>query len=140
MNLEVISCRDKFLFHPTITLRYETTSSQMSSMTDAVRGLLTTHPHIDRDSVRVRFFQLAAFSLNVDVFAYVVALDWNHFLRIQEDLLHGIMAIAQQVGVQFACPSQTTYLLSDSTKNNTAAELLLGEQLPQPVNAASAAR
>jgi MscS family membrane protein len=131
MNLEVISCRDKFWFHPTITLRYETRSSQIASMTDAVRSLLTTHPHIDRDSVRVRFFQLATFSLNIEVFAYVVALDWNQFLRIQEDLLHGIMAIAQQVGVQFAFPSQTTYLVAEPNKKDSPVESL---------QAASAAR
>jgi MscS family membrane protein len=83
---------------------------------------------------------MGSFSLNVEVFAYVYALDWNQFLQIQEDLLHGIMAIAQQVGVQFAFPSQTTYLVTDSTKNNSAAELLLADRLPQPVNAASAAR
>jgi MscS family membrane protein len=131
MSLEVISCRDKFWFHPTITLRYETRSSQIASMTDAVRNLLTTHPHIDRDSVRVRFFQLATFSLNVEVFAYVVALDWNQFLRIQEDLLHGIMAIAKQVGVQFAFPSQTTYPVTEPNKKVSPAESL---------QAASAAR
>ena len=140
MNLEIISCRDKFWFHPTITLRYETTSAQISSMTEGVENLLTAHPHIDRDSVRVRLFQMASFSLNVDVFAYVYALDWNQFLRSQEDLLHGIMAIAQQIGAQFAFPSQTTYLVTDSTKNDSAAELLLPERLPQPLNAASAAR
>ena len=109
-------------------------------MTEGVENLLTAHPHIDRDSVRVRLFQMASFSLNVDVFAYVYALDWNQFLRIQEDLLHGIMAIAQQIGAQFAFPSQTTYLVTDSTKNDSAAELLLPERLPQPLNAASAAR
>jgi len=50
------------------------------------------------------------------------------------------MSIAQQIGAQFAFPSQTTYLVTDSTKNDSAAELLLPERLPQPLNAASAAR
>jgi len=114
MNLEIISSRDKFWFHPTITVRYETTSAQISSMADGVRNLLASHPNVDTDSVRVRFFQMASFSLNIDVFAYVFARDWNEFLRMQEDLLHGVMAIAQQFGVQFAFPSQTMYLVTDS--------------------------
>jgi MscS family membrane protein len=139
MNLEVISSRDKFWFHPTITLRYETTSAQIASVADGVRSLLTSHPHIDVDSVRVRFFQLASFSLNIDVFAYVFAADWNQFLRIQEDLLHRIMAIAQQVGAEFAFPSQTMYLVTDSTKKDSSAEPLLPQRLPEAVNAASAA-
>ena len=140
MNLEIMSCRDKFWFHPTITLRYETTSAQITSVTDALRNLLTSHPHIDIDSIRVRFFQIASFSLNVDVFAYVYALDWDQFLRIQEELLHGIMVIAQQLGVQFAFPSQTTYLVTDSKSKESSTELLSPGRLPRAVHAASTSR
>ena len=140
MNLEIMSCRDKFWFHPTITLRYETTSAQITSITDAVRNLLMSNPHIDKDSVRVRFFQMATFSLNVDVFAYIFAIDWNQFLKIQEDLFHGIMAVAQQVGVEFAFPSQTTYLVTDSKSKGSPEELLLPAKRPQAVHAASTAR
>jgi MscS family membrane protein len=139
MNLEIMSCRDKFWFHPILTLRNETTSAQITSITDSVRNLLISHPDIDKMSVRVRFFKIGSFSLNVDVFAYVFAPDWNQFLRIQEDLLHGIMATAQHVGVQFAFLSQTTYLATNSIRDS-AAELLLPERLPQPTHAASAAR
>ena len=140
MNLEIISCRDKFWFHPTITLRYETTSAQITSMTEGVQHLLMSNPNIDGDSVRVRLFQMASFSLNIDVFAYVYALDWNQFLRIQEDLLHAIMAIAQQFGVQFAFPSQTTYLVTDSANKDSSTELLSGRLSQSTMNAASAAR
>jgi MscS family membrane protein len=139
MNLEIMSCRDKFWFHPILTLRNETTSAQITSITDSVRNLLISHPDIDKMSVRVRFLKIGSFSLNVDVFAYVFAPDWNQFLRIQEDLLHGIMATAQHVGVQFAFLSQTTYLATNSIRDS-AAELLLPERLPQPTHAASAAR
>ena len=139
MNLEIMSCRDKFWFHPILTLRNETTPAQIASMTDGVRNLLITHPHIDRESVRVRFFQIASFSLNVDVFAYLFALDWNQFLHMQEDLLYSIMAIAQHVGVEFAFLSQTTHLAMDSIKNSSA-ELLLPERPPRPTKVASAAR
>lgn len=140
MNLEIISCRDKFWFHPMITLRYETTSAQITSMTEAVQNLLISHPHIDRDSVRVRFLQMASFSLNLDVFAYLHALDWNQFLQIQEELLHAMMAIAQQLGIQFAFPSQTTYLVTDSKSKDVPAELSSLAMRPQAVHSAATAR
>ena len=113
MNLELISSRDKFWFHPTITLRYETSEVQITRIVEGVRNLLASREEIDLASLRVRFFQIGTFSLNIDVFAYLFASDWEHFLRIQDDLLHKIMAIVQASGAQFALPSQTVYFAKD---------------------------
>lgn len=140
MNLEIISCRDKFWFHPVIALRYETTPAQISLMTESVRNLLMTGLHIDRETVRVRFLQMASFSLNIEVFAYVLAVDWNHFLRMQEELLQGIMAIAQQAGVQFAFPSQTTYLVTDPGSKGISDETLSDRTLSGTTRMAATAR
>jgi|SRR5581483_6032377 len=139
MNLEIMSCRDKFWFHPTIALRYETTNAQITSMTDSMRNLLTSSANVDRDSVRVRFFQMASFSLNIEVFAYVFAIDWNQFLRIQEDLLYAIMAIAQQLGVQFAFPSQTTYLVTDPSAKDSSEPQLPTQEVNRSVRKVAAA-
>ena len=80
MNLEVVSSRDKFWFHPAIALRYETTSDQVSSVVEGMRKLLRAHPQVESESVRVEFLRLGTFSLDIDVFAYVFADDWNRFL------------------------------------------------------------
>ena len=110
MSIEALSARDRFWFHPVVGLRYETTPIQMRSITAEVHKLLTTHPRIDPPSVRVRFIRLAASSLDVEIFAYLFASDWNHFLEMQEDLLLRVMEIIQQAGTEIAFPSQTTYL------------------------------
>jgi MscS family membrane protein len=72
--------------------------------------LLANHPLVDVSSVRVRFIRLGAFSLDVDVFAYLLARDWNHFLEIQEELLFGITDVVSRAGTSIAFPSQTTYV------------------------------
>jgi len=110
MSLENFSARDRFWFHPVVGLRYETTSLQMRSVTDEIHKLLTTHPSFDASSVRVRFLRLGPSSLDVEIFAYLFARDWNHFLEIQENLLLRVMEIIQQAGAEIAFPSQTTYL------------------------------
>ena len=89
---------------------------------DGIRKMLGEHPLIDRQSVRVRFLNLGAFSLDVDVFAYVFARDWNHFLEIQEELLFGVTDIVAKAGTQFAFPSQTMYLAGATA--TPAAEVL----------------
>jgi MscS family membrane protein len=109
-SVETLSVRDKFWFHPAVGLVYETTPSQLRVVLDGIRKMLGEHPRIDRQSVRVRFLNLGAFSLDVDVFAYVFARDWNHFLEIQEELLFGVTDIVAKAGTQIAFPSQTMYV------------------------------
>ena len=109
-SLETISARDKFWFHPVVGLRYETTPDQLHAVVDGIRQLLLEHASIDRESVRVRLLRLGAFSLDVDVFAYLHARDWNHFLEIQEQLLFSVTEIVSRAGTSIAFPSQTMYV------------------------------
>jgi len=110
VSLETISARDKFWFHPVVGLVYETTPEQLKQVLNGIRQLLTEHPAIDAVSVRVRFIRLGAFSLDIEVFAYLLARDWNHFLEIQEHLLFSITDIVGGAGTSIAFPSQTTYV------------------------------
>ncbi len=121
MSLENFSARDRFWFHPMVGLRYETTAVQMRSVTGELHKLLTTHPSLDSSSVRVRFVRLGPSSLDVEIFAYLFARDWNHFLEIQEDLLLRVMEIIQQAGAEIAFPSQTTYLAAHLSDKATGA-------------------
>ena len=110
MSLETLSDRDKCWFHPVVGLRYETTSEQLREVIGNIHRLLAEHRSVDRESVRVRFLRLGAFSLDVDVSAYVVALDWNHFMEIQEQLLFSVTEIVEKAGTKIAFPSQTMYV------------------------------
>ncbi len=129
MTLENFSSRDKFWFHPILALRCGTTSPQMYIVLDGIRGLLDESRHLQRDSVRVRFLRFGSFSLDVEVFAYVLARDWNQFLEVQEGLLLSIMECIESRGVQFAFPPQMI-LATASTSNDAAERALL--KVPTP--------
>ncbi len=109
MNLETLSARDKYWFHPLIQLSCETTVEQIRSVVEDIRTLVAGHPAAERDSVRVRFLGFGTTSLDVEVSAYVFAKDWSEFLEIQEGLLFRTMEIVQQAGAKIALPSQITY-------------------------------
>jgi MscS family membrane protein len=115
MTLETLSTRDKFWFHPVVGLRYETTAGQLRSVLDGIRGLLAAHSAVEPDSVRVRLLRLGAFSLDVDVFAYVRARDWSDFLAIQEELLFEVTNIVSRAGAEIAFPSQRMYVTGPSS-------------------------
>ena len=104
MSLETLSARDKFWFHPTVGLRYGTTDAQLRLVLEGIRHVLVRHVTVETASVRVRFLRLGASSLDVDVFAYVLAMDWAHFLEIQEELLMRINDVVQGAGTEIAFP------------------------------------
>jgi MscS family membrane protein len=118
ITLETLSERDKFWFHPVVGLQYETTPEQLRAVVDGIRRLLAEHPLVDRDSVRVRFIRLGAFSLDVEVFAYFLARDWSHFLEIQEQLLFAVTGLIEKAGAQIAFPSQTMYVSNAQAESN----------------------
>jgi MscS family membrane protein len=109
-SLETLSARDKFWFHPEVRLRYDTTPAQLYAVLDGIRQLLEEHPAVDRASIRVRFIRLGAFSFDVEVFAYLTARDWNHFLELQEALLFGVTDVVERAGGGLALPSQVMHV------------------------------
>jgi MscS family membrane protein len=108
--IETLSARDKFWFHPVISLRYETTPDQMQTIVAELQRLLSTHAAIDPSAQRVRFHNLGAFSLDIEVSAYFYARDWGHFMELQEQLLLTITKIVEEAGTSMAFPSQTLYI------------------------------
>lgn len=110
MSLEILSARDRFWFRPIVGLRYDTTADQLLLALKGIRALLAAHPAVEHDTARVRFIRLGAFSLDVEIVAYVSARDWPHFLEIQEALLLQVMAAVAAAGTSIAFPSQTLYV------------------------------
>ena len=121
-KLENFAVRDMFWFHPTLTLRYETTPDQMRAVLSDLRTLLYSHAKVRQEGARVRLVEFGASSLNLEVFSYVLAVDFNEFLAIKEDLMLRIMDIVEKAGTGFAFASQTLYVASDSGMNRENAQ------------------
>lgn len=105
--------RDQMLFRHVVDLRYATSLDQLREFTSSVSAFLTNHPSVRSDAQppRVYVVELAPWSIKVEVFAYVDAKSLVDFLPIQEELLRAIVLIVDQLGAEFAFPSQTNYLV-----------------------------
>lgn len=125
LSIENFSVRDRFWFHPILRLGYATTSGQMQAVLSSIRSLLEETRLVDPASVRVRFLNFGASSLDVEVFAYILARDWDQFLEIQEGLLLRIMGCVEAVGTQIALPSQTIFIAPTSAATLAGGEGLL---------------
>lgn len=113
LELENFTLRDRIWLHTTIGLRYETTPDQLRHVLVQVRRMLYAHPRVDPRPARIRFVNFGAYSLDLEIFAYVLTSDFDEFLAIKEDVYLRLMEIVAESGTGFAFPSQTTYLASD---------------------------
>lgn len=125
MTLENFSARDQFLFRHLIGLEYRTPPAALDLILVQVRTLLKQEARISPGSVRVRFLRFAEFSLELEVFAYIAARDWNDFLEIQEELLIQIRQASASAGVAFALPSRAIYVTDDARIGATPAQPVL---------------
>jgi MscS family membrane protein len=110
LHLDNFTKRDKIWYHPRIGLRYETTPDQIRYILVEIRKMLYAHPKVDPDPARIRFVGYGAYSLDLDIFAYIKVTDYGEYLEVAEDLNLRIMDIVAKAGSSFAFPSQTTYL------------------------------
>jgi MscS family membrane protein len=122
MTLENYSARDNFWLRHLVGLTYDTEPSSLSAVLAAVRELLSQDSRVLPASVRVRFLRFSESSLELEIFAYVLARDWSHFLQIQEDLLIQIRQVINSNGAEIAYPVRTIHV-----KNKRRLEDPIGE-------------
>lgn len=106
MTLENISGRDKIWFHPTVNLRRDTTSEQLLKVLASFREILAAHSKVETGKMPVRFIGVGAYSLDVEVVAYVKTPDYDDFLEIQQELLLQMLRAVEQAGTALAVPLQ----------------------------------
>jgi MscS family membrane protein len=108
MTLENLSRRDKTWFHPRLSLTRKTSPSQMRQLLDSISGLLGANPKVDPISSSVRFAAVGAYSLDLDISAYVLTSDDDEFSRIQQELLLRLLDAVEGAGTRLAIPTQAS--------------------------------
>jgi MscS family membrane protein len=110
VNIETMSHRDRFWFNHIVGLTRATTTRQVREIRGAFERLLVEHPAVDASTVRVRFLRIGAYSLDIELFAYIYADNYDAFLTVQGDLLMKVMETVETAGTELAFPSQTLHV------------------------------
>jgi MscS family membrane protein len=108
MTLENLSRRDKISFHPRLSLSRKTSPAQIRQLLDSISRLLDSNSKVDSDSGSVRFAAVGAYSLDLDVSAYVLTSDDDEFSRVQQELLVRILEAVEAAGTRLALPTQAS--------------------------------
>jgi MscS family membrane protein len=118
MTLENFSKRDKMWFHITLNLRRDTRPDQVRSLLESIKRVLNDHPKVETGALPVRFVGVGTYSLDLEVFAYVLTPNYDEFLQIQQELLLSILDGVQAAGTALAVPTQAYLSLEGAPPNH----------------------
>jgi MscS family membrane protein len=125
MTLENLDRRDKMLFHFTLSLRRDTKPDQVRTLLASITKTLTEHRRLETGPLPVRFVGVGTYSLDLEIFAYVLTRDGDEFMQIQQDLYLWILDAVETAGTALALPTQASvsYAYGSALPNAPSAPL-----------------
>lgn len=114
MRVESYTVRDRMRLACTVSLVYSTTAEQMRTVLSGLERVLRAHPKIWPDAVVVRFKELAASSLDIEIMAWFQTEDWGEFQLIRQDILIQFMDVVERAGSAFAFPTRTVHVQAEA--------------------------
>jgi MscS family membrane protein len=98
LSVENFSFRDKFWFYHTLRLAGDTSGDQMRDVLTQMRRVLDTDSKVAPKSPRVRLIGLKDGLWEIEIAAYLLTRQFDHFLEIQERVLLGLLDVIERSG------------------------------------------
>jgi MscS family membrane protein len=115
--LENYRQRDKILFRQLLRLRYDLSSDHLRYVLDEARAVLKQNNRVEDATSRVRLLRMAEYSIEVEIYAYILVRDYTEFLALQEELILSIVDAIEKTGAAIALPSVGPALTLDAWIN-----------------------
>ena len=113
-EIESFAQRDRIKLASNLGLVFGTTEAQMRQVLSSVDGLLKAHPKVWKETVVVRFAEIGASSLNVEVLVWIETTDYQEFRAVREELFLGFLGAVEKAGTSLAFPTRTVRLFKDA--------------------------
>ena len=91
-------------------LLYETSPAQVEAFCEGARELVREHPYMRKDYYQVFLNEFGDSGIEVLVYVFWEAPDWQTELRERHRFMLDLMRLAAELEVSFAYPTQTVYL------------------------------
>ncbi|MCP5035482.1 MAG: mechanosensitive ion channel family protein [Actinomycetia bacterium] len=121
-------------YKTTLGVGYHTTPDQMQAFVEGIRALIQAGPGMRQDYYIVEFHGFGATSLDVLVYCFIDAADWNEELRTRHVFNLDIMRLAESLQVDFAFPTQTLHIAEMPGQPQQLPQVPDRSQLRQVVN------
>ncbi len=93
-----------------IGLTYSTTAEQMQAFVEGIRAAIQANGYMRQDFHEIHFNGFGDSSLNVMVYCFLDVQNWTEELREKHNFFLEILRLADEVGVEFAFPTQTIHV------------------------------
>jgi MscS family membrane protein len=96
------------LFHLMLNLQRNTTPDQVRTLLESISNILKEHKEVETGTLPVRFIGVGTYSLDLEIFVYILTRSGDQFLTIQQDLLLRILDAVEGAGTALALPTQAS--------------------------------
>ncbi len=97
-------------FYTKIGLMYDTPPQAIEVFVEGLRELVLKHPNTVKDRMEIHFNEMADFSLNIMFYIFFDVPTWSEELKARDEILLGIVRLAEAIGVNFAFPTTTLHM------------------------------
>ena len=100
----------------TLGLTYDASPDQIRKFIKRVEKLLQEDEGVDQDYMLVQFTDFGPSSLDVFLYYFAATTVWKDYLETRQRVNLKIMDIVQEMGLEFAYPTQTMHIKDDGLK------------------------
>ena len=93
-----------------LSLTYSTTAQQMQAFVEGIRAIIQANRYMRKDFYEIHFNGYGNSSLNVLVYCFLEVDSWSDELREKHNFFLEILRLAEELGVEFAFPTQTVHV------------------------------
>ncbi|MDR9446630.1 MAG: mechanosensitive ion channel [Balneolaceae bacterium] len=112
LDIDNLGRRQVRRFRTNIGLTYDTPTDKIQSFVEGVRKIVDESPDIWDDSHEVHFNNMGAYSLDILVNIFFDVKTWTEELSSRHRFLMNVMKLGEELGVEFAFPTQTLHVES----------------------------
>lgn len=122
MAIKNLGIRIYRILNTNLTITYSTPPDLIEKFMEGLLALIQAHPQTRKEAYYVHLTAMNDSSLNIMFRVYLEVAAYDQELKVKQDIMLGILRLAEVLGVDFAFPSTSVYV----------------EQLPGPGNGTSA--
>ncbi len=96
-----------------VSIAYDTPPDRIEAFCEGIREIIRSHPYTRKDYFQVWLHKMGAASLDIMLYVFHEAPNWETELRERQRLLLDILRLSHTMGVELAFPTQTLYLRNE---------------------------
>ena len=99
-------------YYTTVGIAYHTDPDRIQAFVEGVRAIVRSNPNMRHNYYIVELHSFGDSALNIMVYTFIGAANWNEELRTRHVFNLDIIRLANELQVEFAFPTQTLHLAS----------------------------